>query len=93
MKMKICLAYQCCEVCEFPEFSPSILVNLMCHQDLIDNKNYSKDCCELLFGQVIHHNPDGGLDPEAHEKPIKTTIAALRVQFPDGYDDKDFGVR
>jgi hypothetical protein len=66
----------------------------MWHQDLIDNKNYSKDC-ELLFGQVIHHDPDGGLDPEAHEERIKTTIAALRVQYPDGYDDKiwDFGVR
>lgn len=76
------------------KFSPSILVDLMWHQHLIENKNYSKDC-ELLFDQVIYHHPDGGLDPEAREERIKTTTVALRIQYPDGYDEKiwNFGVR
>jgi hypothetical protein len=50
--------------------------------------------CELLFGHVIWHNPDGGLDVETRGERIKTNIIVLRIQYPSGYDEeiRNFGV-
>jgi hypothetical protein len=82
------------------KLSSPILVDKMCHQHVLDNKNYIKDCglriadCELLFGHVIWHNPDGGLDVETRGERIKTNIIVLRIQYPSGYDEeiRNFGV-
>ena len=75
------------------KLSPSVPVDQMWHQHILDNRNYNKDC-ELLVGQVVYHDPDGGLDEDAREERIKTIIGALRIKFPDGYDEQvwNFGV-
>lgn len=67
------------------KLSPSVPVDQMWHQHILDNRNYNKDC-ELLVGQVIFHDPDGGLDEDAREERIKTTIGALRIKYDDDYD-------
>jgi small ubiquitin-related modifier len=67
------------------KLSPSISINKMWHQHILDNRNYAEDC-QLLFGKIIYHDPDGELDMEAHRKRIANTKDALHRQYGKDYD-------
>lgn len=70
------------------KLSPSIPIDRMWHQHILDTANYAKDC-ELLCGRMIHHDPDGGVDAEARNKRIQNTKCALRLKFDeDACDDE-----
>ena len=58
--------------------SPSLTVDLVWHQHLLDNGNYEK-ACQDFCGRSIHHNPDGGLDPVAREARVKATKLCLKT--------------
>jgi Ubiquitin-2 like Rad60 SUMO-like len=66
--------------------SPSVAVDQMWHQHVLDNANYAHDC--LLFcGNFIKHDPDGGLDVEARKKRLEATRQALLEGYGEGEDD------
>jgi small ubiquitin-related modifier len=75
------------------KLSPSIAVDQMWHQHILDNRNFAEDC-QLLFGKIIFHDPDGGLDVEAHRKRIANTKNALCMQYGEDYDREvwNFGI-
>ena len=56
-------------------------VDVMWHEHILDTKNYL-ECCGGL-GNVIHHNPDGGLDVPARMTRIRNTEIALKSRFPN----------
>jgi hypothetical protein len=60
--------------------SPSIPVEMMWHQHILDVGNYIKDC-ELLCGQLVNHNPDSTLDVEARLRRVETTKHILKSQL------------
>ena len=74
------------------KLSPSVPINQMWEQHLLDNLNYSEDCL-LLFGRVIGHNPDGILDAPALRERIQTTKIAFQARYGDDLDQEvwDFG--
>jgi len=74
------------------KLSPSIPINQMWEQHLLDNLNYTEDCL-LLFGRVIGHNPDSILDGAALHERIMTTKIAFQARYGDDLDQDvwDFG--
>lgn len=74
------------------KLSPSIPINQMWEQHLLDNLNYTEDCL-LLFGRVIGHNPDAVLDGPALHERIMTTKIAFQARYGDDLDQDvwDFG--
>ena len=74
------------------KLSPSIPINQMWEQHLLDNLNYTEDCL-LLFGRVIGHNPDAVLDGPALQERIMTTKIAFQARYGDDLDQDvwDFG--
>ena len=70
--------------------SPPGYVDVMWHEHILDTKNYL-ECCMLCCGggnglghgniNVIHHNPDGGLDVPARMIRIRNTEIALKSRF------------
>ena len=46
------------------------------------------DDCQLLFGKIIYHDPDGGLDVDAHRKRIANTKFSLHIRYGEDYDCK-----
>jgi hypothetical protein len=40
------------------------------------------------MGQVMHHDADGDVNAEARKKRIDNTKGALKIQYPDGYDEE-----
>lgn len=74
------------------KLSPSIPINQMWEQHLLDNLSYTEDCL-LLFGRVIGHNPDAVLDGPALQERIMTTKIAFQARYGDDLDQEvwDFG--
>jgi hypothetical protein len=74
------------------KLSPSVPINQMWEQHLLDNLNYTEDCL-LLFGRVIGHNPDGVLDGQALRDRVMTTKIAFQARYGDDLDQDvwDFG--
>lgn len=74
------------------KLSPSIPINQMWEQHLLDNLNYTEDCL-LLFGRVIGHNPDAVLDVAALQERVLTTKIAFQARYGDDLDSDvwDFG--
>lgn len=74
------------------KLSPSVPINQMWEQHLLDNLNYTEDCL-LLFGRVIGHNPDAVLDGPALQDRITTTKIAFQARYGDDLDQDvwDFG--
>jgi len=74
------------------KLSPSVPINQMWEQHLLDNLSYTEDCL-LLFGRVIGHNPDGVLDGPALQERIMTTKIAFQARYGDDLDQDvwDFG--
>ena len=67
------------------KLSPSIPIDQMWCQHILDNWNYAEDG-QLLFGKIIYHDPDGGLDVDAHRKRIANTKFSLHIQYGEDYD-------
>lgn len=74
------------------KLSPSLPINQMWEQHLLDNLSYTEDCL-LLFGRVIGHNPDGILDGVALQERVMTTKIAFQARYGDDLDQDvwDFG--
>ena len=74
------------------KLSPSVPIQQMWEQHLLDNLNYTEDCL-LLFGRVIGHNPDGVLEGQALRDRIQTTKIAFQARYGDDLDTEvwDFG--
>jgi small ubiquitin-related modifier len=60
--------------------SPSVDVDQMWHQHVLDNLNYAHDC-QLLCGHFVRHDPDGGLDVVARINRLDATRQALLGPF------------
>ena len=67
------------------KLSPSIPIDLMWCQHILDNRYYAMEC-QLLFGKYICYNPDVGVDVEAHKERIANTKSALRIRYGENYD-------
>ena len=67
------------------KLAPSVPINQMWEQHLLDNLSYSEDCL-LLFGRVIGHNPDAILDGAALSSRITTTKIAFQARYGDDLD-------
>jgi small ubiquitin-related modifier len=66
--------------------SPSVEVDQMWHQHVLDNLNYAHDCL-LLCGHFVRHDPDGGLDVVARMNRLDATRQALFGSFGgEGYE-------
>lgn len=61
--------------------SPSVVVDKVWHQHLLDVKHYVQACHDFTGGHLIGHNPDGGLDATARLERIKNTKVALKSAF------------
>eukprot|EP00934_Nitzschia_sp_Nitz4_P003916 Nitzschia sp. Nitz4//scaffold39_size137210//61536//62501//NITZ4_003200-RA/size137210-processed-gene-0.115-mRNA-1//-1//CDS//3329550386//3906//frame0 len=74
------------------KLSPSVPINQMWEQHLLDNLNYTEDCL-LLFGRVIGHNPDSILDGKSLQERVMTTKIAFQARYGDDLDQDvwDFG--
>jgi hypothetical protein len=74
------------------KLSPSVPIQQMWEQHLLDNLNYAEDCL-LLFGRVIGHNPDGILEGQALRDRVQTTKIAFQARYGDDLDQEvwDFG--
>jgi hypothetical protein len=69
--------------------SPSVAVDRMWHQHVLDNLNYAHDCLLLCDGHYVRHDPDGGLDTVARKSRLVATQQALLESF--GEDDGEEG--
>jgi len=67
------------------QISPSIPVENMWHLHILDTANYGKDC-QLLFGRMIHHDPDECLFDQTRKKRIEKTKFALRLKCNEEYN-------
>jgi Ubiquitin-2 like Rad60 SUMO-like len=67
-------------------------VHQMWEQHILDNINYTDDCF-LLFGRVIGHDPDSGLNERAVFDRMKTTKIAFQARYGSDLDHEvwDFG--
>jgi hypothetical protein len=74
------------------KLSPSIAIQKMWKQHLLDNLNYADDCF-LLFGRVVGHDPDASLQERALLERIKTTKIAFQARYGVDLDSEvwDFG--
>ncbi|KAL7574668.1 hypothetical protein ACA910_003013 [Epithemia clementina (nom. ined.)] len=70
-----------------------IAIQQMWEQHLLDNLNYTDDCF-LLFGRVIGHDPDAGLNERATFDRVKTTKIAFQARYGADLDPEvwDYGV-
>jgi Ubiquitin-2 like Rad60 SUMO-like len=67
-------------------------VHQMWEQHILDNLNYTDDCF-LLFGRVIGHDPDAGMNERAVFDRMKTTKIAFQARYGSDLDHEvwDFG--
>jgi small ubiquitin-related modifier len=72
--------------------SPSLLVDQMWHQHILDVVHYCHDMM-LLCGRVVGHNPDGALDVAGKRARDMRTREALEVHFHGEYDREVWGVQ
>ncbi|KAL3911113.1 MAG: hypothetical protein SGARI_001802 [Bacillariaceae sp.] len=59
--------------------SPSIMVDQVWHQHILDVGKYVKACQEYTGGHLIDHNPDGMMDAAAKAERIKNTKLCLKT--------------
>jgi hypothetical protein len=74
------------------KLSPPIAIQQMWEQHVLDNLNYTDDCF-LLFGRVIGHDPDAGLNERSLLDRVKTTKIAFQARYGSDLDNEvwDFG--
>jgi hypothetical protein len=74
------------------KLSPPIAIQQIWEQHVLDNLNYTDDCF-LLFGRVIGHDPDAGLNERSLLDRVKTTKIAFQARYGSDLDMEvwDFG--
>lgn len=60
--------------------SPPEVIDAVWHLHVLDTNSYKEDC-ENMFGEIIHHDPDGALDIELRQHRLLNTTAAYRQRF------------
>jgi hypothetical protein len=71
--------------------SPSVAVDQMWHQHILDSNNYPHDCA-ILCGRFVGHNPDGASDGPAKAERLKATKEALLECYGEyGIDRSESG--
>ena len=63
--------------------SPSLPIKMMWQQHLLDSHNYQSDCM-LLFGNLMHYDPDDGIEPEAESERIENTRRLASMRYREG---------
>lgn len=63
--------------------SPSLPIKMMWQQHLLDSHNYQSDCM-LLFGNLMHYDPDGEFDSEAETERIENTRRLAWMRYRGG---------
>ena len=59
------------------KLSPSAKVDEVWHMHVLDSKSYAQDC-QTLCKQMIHHNPDGDIEPQ-RPKRYQITVDCFRT--------------
>ena len=59
------------------QLSPSLVVDQVWHMHMMDPRHYVKACQEYCDGEIIGHNPDGGMDYQARKQRRKNTKFGL----------------
>jgi hypothetical protein len=67
--------------------SPSLTIDTVWHSHILDTKHYG-EACEEYAGQMVHHNPDGGLNQTERNERIKITKATLRGLCGKTFDEE-----
>jgi hypothetical protein len=71
--------------------SPSLSVDLMWHQHILDVVNYVNDCVLLCDGRVVGHNPDGahegGQDREGRRSATQSALLEYQDQLGLEYEE------
>ena len=65
--------------------SPSVLVDRMWHEHILDVQNYCHDMM-LLCGRLVGHNPDGMCEEDERSKRRENTKERLETHFKNEYD-------
>ncbi len=60
--------------------SPPPLVDLVWHTHILDTAGYTL-FCTIVGGQLVHHNPNGGLDAAAQAERYRRTYEAYKASF------------
>jgi hypothetical protein len=60
--------------------SPSLQVDRVWHNHILDTRNYGKDCRKFV-GRLIHHNPDGALNSQERARRFARTILEYKLEF------------
>lgn len=60
--------------------SPALPINAVWHMHILDTKDY-RQFCQNLCGQMIHHDPEGGMDPFARSKRIESTKKLYKENY------------
>ena len=63
--------------------SLSLPKKMMWQQHLLDSHNYQSDCM-LLFGNLMHYDPDDGIEPEAESERIENTRRLASMRYREG---------
>ena len=66
--------------------SPSLVVDQVWHQHILDALHYYQACTKYTDGHVIGHDPDGGLDQAARAKRVESTKICLKLVFRNNVD-------
>jgi hypothetical protein len=53
--------------------TPSAAVDEVWHRHILNTKQYSRECMEL-YGQFMHHNPDGEVEPAKRDERYRRTL-------------------
>lgn len=68
--------------------SPSLLIDRVWHEHILDTRGYAKACASLLGApRLLHHDADGDLDHAARARRVETTMLCYRARFgrpPEG---------
>ena len=67
---------------------PSLPIEMMWHQHVLDTKNYGYDC-QFLCGSIVHFEPDDRLDYKGNDRRVENTRIALRARFGGKYLDEE----
>lgn len=62
------------------KLSPSPAVDRAWHLHVLDTRNYASDCMAIC-NNVIHHDPDGGFDPEEQRRRYEHTLTRYAQVF------------
>lgn len=61
--------------------SPSLMIDKVWHQHILEVGHYVKACRQYTGGHLIDHDPDGGLDVEARKARIRSTKMCYKAMF------------